>query len=527
MCWDAAASCSPPPSPPKGSWAFASAIVPWQSCGPYTPHHAAPPGGARACFKRPDFATATHNHPPPPPALPPLSSRPPPLADMKGAPKVSKSGENVRVYALLAVIIGCSLGYAFWPTNAVTTNTAADADLLAALLRENERLRATAPVAAAAAAPAVRAFGSADHLAVAECCVGGGATMRWWVRGRGDGGRWLGCSQRSLQWQWAPSARTPLPPVCTHSPCPPPRHALALFWHSSRALLCGQPKRPQRSVTEGHTHCWSHLQLPLTSCATPPPHALPCPPSFFPPFPQPVQTVSCNCEDAERARDNALADKRALEKENRDLRDEITQLRAQANARAAAPAVAASALVNSGDILPVASCAHQKLEFVRCVVVAASVSCVHMCDACTCVSVLRAGRPFFTCLAPPPPAGRWQNDANGVAKQCPFIPENYENWEKMPPLCDYISIECLGRGNKRAAHVFGFGGPGLMIGYADVLTWEFVFARHQNLKVRVYVWVCVHVYTLQVHVCVMGEVCVWVCACAWRCVLECTCLFAP
>jgi hypothetical protein len=52
----------------------------------------------------------------------------------------------------------------------------------------------------------------------------------------------------------------------------------------------------------------------------------------------------------------------------------------------------------------------------------------------------------------------------------------------MPPLCDYISIECLGAQNKRAAHVFGFGGPGLMIGYADVMTWEFVFARHQNLK---------------------------------------------
>ena len=49
----------------------------------------------------------------------------------------------------------------------------------------------------------------------------------------------------------------------------------------------------------------------------------------------------------------------------------------------------------------------------------------------------------------------------------------------MPPLCDYISIECLGKGNKRAAHVFGFGGPGLMIGFADTLMWEFVFARHK------------------------------------------------
>ncbi len=99
------------------------------------------------------------------------------------------------------------------------------------------------------------------------------------------------------------------------------------------------------------------------------------------------------------------------------------------------------------------------------------------------VSLARA-RPSL-----PPLHNSWQNDENGVAKQCNFIPENYENWEKMPPLCDYISIECLGKGNKRAAHVFGFGGPGLMIGYADVLTWEFVFARHQNLKVC---WASLH-----------------------------------
>lgn len=30
-------------------------------------------------------------------------------------------------------------------------------------------------------------------------------------------------------------------------------------------------------------------------------------------------------------------------------------------------------------------------------------------------------------------------------------------WEKMPPLCDYLSIECLGEKNLRSAHVFGFG----------------------------------------------------------------------
>ena len=157
---------------------------------------------------------------------------------------------------------------------------------------------------------------------------------------------------------------------------------------------------------------------------------------------QPIiqQAPACNCDSETRARESAEADKRALEKENRDLRDQLTQARTQL-ATAQSNAAVAVAPVAAANILPVASCAHQKLEFVR-----------------------------------------WQNDENGVARQCPFIPENYENWEKMPPLCDYISIECLGRANKRAAHVFGFGGPGLMIGYADVLTWEFVFARHQNLK---------------------------------------------
>ena len=149
---------------------------------------------------------------------------------------------------------------------------------------------------------------------------------------------------------------------------------------------------------------------------------------------------ACNCDYAERARESAEADKRALEKENRELQAKIVELKAAA-AVAAAAAPLSQAVVAKGDVLPVASCAHQKLEFLR-----------------------------------------WQKDENGVVKQCPFIPENYENWQKMPPLCDYISIECLGNNNKRAAHVFGFGGPGLMIGYADVLMWEFVFARHQNLK---------------------------------------------
>jgi len=164
-------------------------------------------------------------------------------------------------------------------------------------------------------------------------------------------------------------------------------------------------------------------------------------------------TASCNCdsaerarEAAERARESAETDKRALEKENRELLAKVAELKAvatvTANQAAAAAVVPASrSVAGNGDVLPVPSCAHQKLEFLR-----------------------------------------WQKDENGVVKQCPFIPENYENWQKMPPLCDYISIECLGNGNKRAAHVFGFGGPGLMIGYADVLMWEFVFARHQNLK---------------------------------------------
>lgn len=52
---------------------------------------------------------------------------------------------------------------------------------------------------------------------------------------------------------------------------------------------------------------------------------------------------------------------------------------------------------------------------------------------------------------------RWSKDANGNKLSCPFNPENYENWKKMPPLCDYISIECLGEENLRSAHVFGFG----------------------------------------------------------------------
>lgn len=152
--------------------------------------------------------------------------------------------------------------------------------------------------------------------------------------------------------------------------------------------------------------------------------------------------AACNCDHAERARADAENDKRALEREIRDLRDQMVDLKAKAAAAAALPVAAPAAIVNThNNVLPVASCAHQKLEFLR-----------------------------------------WQKDENGRTKKCEFIPENYENWSKMPPLCDYISIECLGEGNKRAAHVFGFGGPGLMIGIADQMMWEFVFARHQRLS---------------------------------------------
>ena len=52
---------------------------------------------------------------------------------------------------------------------------------------------------------------------------------------------------------------------------------------------------------------------------------------------------------------------------------------------------------------------------------------------------------------------RWSKDDSGKQLKCEFNAENYENWSKMPPLCDYISIECLGRDNLRSAHVFGFG----------------------------------------------------------------------
>lgn len=153
----------------------------------------------------------------------------------------------------------------------------------------------------------------------------------------------------------------------------------------------------------------------------------------------PVAAPACNCEYAERAREDAERSKRSLEREVRDLQAELATAKARA---AAAPAAAAAVVPAGGAVLPVASCAHQKLEFLR-----------------------------------------WQTDpATGRTKTCDFTPENYDNWTKMPPLCDYISIECLGTGNKRAAHVFGFGGPGLMIGIADQMLWEFVFARHQNLK---------------------------------------------
>jgi hypothetical protein len=50
--------------------------------------------------------------------------------------------------------------------------------------------------------------------------------------------------------------------------------------------------------------------------------------------------------------------------------------------------------------VPVASCRHQKLEFLR-----------------------------------------FQEGPDGKELKCPFTPTNYENWEKLPPLCDYISLE--------------------------------------------------------------------------------------
>ena len=45
-----------------------------------------------------------------------------------------------------------------------------------------------------------------------------------------------------------------------------------------------------------------------------------------------------------------------------------------------------------------------------------------------------------------------------------------------------IVLQCLGVNNVRSASVFGFGGPSLMIGIADILMWEFVWQRHTNQK---------------------------------------------
>jgi hypothetical protein len=53
--------------------------------------------------------------------------------------------------------------------------------------------------------------------------------------------------------------------------------------------------------------------------------------------------------------------------------------------------------------VPVPSCRHQKLEFLR-----------------------------------------FQEGPDGKELRCPFTPINYENWEKLPPLCDYISLEVRG-----------------------------------------------------------------------------------
>lgn len=88
----------------------------------------------------------------------------------------------------------------------------------------------------------------------------------------------------------------------------------------------------------------------------------------------------------------------------------------------------------------------------------------------------------YTCAGRPLEFVRYQKDKDGKPLSCPFNAENYENWTQMPPLCDYLSLECLGKGNYRSAHIFGFGGPGLMIGQADVLMWEFAMARNPYIK---------------------------------------------
>ena len=80
---------------------------------------------------------------------------------MKGAK--TKSPDNVKVYALLAVIIGCSLGYAFWPTVSSGAAVTADNELISALIKENERLRGGA-VAAPVVAAAVSFVGPAPRL---------------------------------------------------------------------------------------------------------------------------------------------------------------------------------------------------------------------------------------------------------------------------------------------------------------------------------------------------------------------------
>jgi hypothetical protein len=57
------------------------------------------------------------------------------------------------------------------------------------------------------------------------------------------------------------------------------------------------------------------------------------------------------------------------------------------------------------------------------------------------------GGGLFSCATQPRTFARYQKDpATGKALTCPYNAENYENWTTMPPLCDYIGIECLGKG---------------------------------------------------------------------------------
>ena len=70
-------------------------------------------------------------------------------------------------------------------------------------------------------------------------------------------------------------------------------------------------------------------------------------------------------------------------------------------------------------------------------------------------STLPANVPGYTCAGRRLEYERHSKDAAGNVLMCPFNAENYDNWVEMPPLCDYLSLECLGNGNYRSAHIFG------------------------------------------------------------------------